>query len=80
MNSGHTRIRRVAADLGLARAGAPRHTGHSYRPAGSPQAGTEESAALTFLSEILTGEETWSIGEVRRLLELKERRSAAVAG
>ena len=80
MNSGHTRIRRVAADLGLARAGAPRHSGHSYRPAGAPQVAAEESAALTFLSEILTGEETWSVGEVRRILELKERRVTGLAG
>ena len=79
MNSGHTRIRRVAADLGLARAGGPRQTGHTYRPAAGPLV-TEDTAALTFLSQILTGEETWSVGEVRRLLELRERGVAGPAG
>ena len=45
-----------------------------------PRIGADESAALTFLSQILTGDETWSVGEVRRLLELRERGRTGLAG
>lgn len=65
----------------MARAGAPRHAPHSYRPSGAmPQLAAEEATALAFLSEILTGEDSWSVGEVRRLLDLKERGRAGAAG
>ena len=81
MKTGQSRIRRVAADLGSVRAETPRHTGTDYRRAGVvSDIAVEDAAALSFLSQILVGDETWSVGEVRRLLDLRERGQAGLAG
>jgi hypothetical protein len=81
MNTGQTRIRRTAADLEPARIGASRHGRSIHRRiAGASDLAPHEEASFTFLSRILTGDQTWSIGEVRRLLDLRERGLAGLAG
>ena len=81
MNAEHQRTRRVAADPGRARATVRHGAALRYRAGGAiPRIGADESAALTLLSQILTGDETWSVGEVRRLLELRERGRTGLAG
>lgn len=61
---GGTRARRGRRPRAAGRAGSgdPREWAHSIR----------EQAALAFLTEILVGDCDWTLGEVRRLVALRE--------
>ena len=81
MNTGQTRVRRAAGDLDSARASASTRTWtHRRRGGVVHDVAPEEAAALSFLAELLVGDQTWSVGEVRHLLELRARGGMGIPG